>query len=71
MVLEIPEAIEEINGNLNTAPAILLLDLTQGILIRLDFCHNYFVGDFVDDYIQAISKLEYPHRKTNYHRFRV
>ena len=22
--------------------------LTQGILIRLDICHNYFVGDFVE-----------------------
>ena len=55
MVLEIPEAIEEINGNLNTAPAILLLDLTQGILIRLDVCHNYFVGDCLNVIIHEIS----------------
>jgi hypothetical protein len=43
------------------------LDLAEGILIRLDMCYNHQVGDAVDDYINALGKLEYPHRRTKYH----
>ncbi|MCW5887748.1 MAG: hypothetical protein KIT07_06455 [Anaerolineales bacterium] len=45
------------------------LDLAEGVLIRLDFCYNHQVGELVDDYIQAIGQLDYPHRRTKYHRY--
>ena len=35
------------------------LDAGQGVLERIDFCHDYDVGDYVDDYIEAISRLSY------------
>ena len=45
------------------------LDLAEGVLIRLDFCYNHQVGELVDDYIRAIGNLDYPHRRTKYHRY--
>jgi hypothetical protein len=45
-----------------------VLDLSQGILIRLDMCYNHQVGDTVDDYIKALGNLDYPHRRTKHHR---
>jgi hypothetical protein len=45
------------------------LDLSEGVLIRLDFCYNHQVGELVDDYIRAIGQLDYPHRRTKYHRY--
>lgn len=50
----------------NSAPK---LDLAEGVLIRLDFCYNHQVGDLVDDYVRAIGNLDYPHRRTKYHRY--
>jgi hypothetical protein len=47
------------------APA---LDLVEGVLIRLDMCFNHQVGDIVDDYIKAIGNLDYPRRRTKYHK---
>ena len=49
-------------------PIFPKLDIAEGILIRLDMCYNHQVGDAVDDYIKAIGNLEYPHRRTKYHR---
>jgi len=50
-------------------PHAPILDLAEGILIRLDMCYNHQVGEAVDDYIRAIGNLDYPHRRTKYHRY--
>ncbi|KAA3647119.1 MAG: hypothetical protein DWQ07_06380 [Chloroflexi bacterium] len=44
------------------------VDIADGELIRLDLCYNHQVGDMVADYINAIGKLDYPHRRTKHHR---
>lgn len=56
----------EILKLVNSAP---ILDLAEGVLIRLDFCYNHQVGELVDDYVRAIGNLDYPHRRTKYHRY--
>jgi hypothetical protein len=68
MLKSISDAITAVNSRLETVPNIPRLDLAEGILIRLDMCYNHQVGDAVDDYIRAIGNLEYPHRRTKYHR---
>jgi hypothetical protein len=50
-------------------PHVPHLDLGEGVLIRLDMCYNHQVGDMVSDYIKALGNLEYPHRRTKYHRY--
>ena len=44
------------------------IDLSQGVLIRLDMCYNHQVGDMVDDYIKALGYLDFPHRRTSNYR---
>jgi hypothetical protein len=56
------------NMYLAIVPHAPILDLAEGILIRLDMCYNHQVGDAVDDFIKAMGNLEYPHRRTKYHR---
>ena len=68
MITNIDEAIKLINSRLDGIPHLPKLDIAEGILIRLDMCYNHQVGDAVDDYIRAIGNLEYPHRRTKYHR---
>lgn len=68
MLGSLEEAIEKANKTLENLTHLPVLDLAQGVLIRLDMCYNHQVGDMVDDYINALGKLEYPHRRTKYHR---
>ncbi len=68
MITDIDETIKIINSRFDGIPHIPKLDLAEGILIRLDMCYNHQVGDTVEDYIRAIGNLEYPHRRTKYHR---
>jgi hypothetical protein len=68
MVLGVKSTIEMGNYLLRDIPHVPNLDLAEGILIRLDICYNYQVGDMVDDYIKALGYLDYPHRRTKYHR---
>jgi hypothetical protein len=68
MIPSIEETIKLCNVRLDGIPHIPKLDLAEGILIRLDMCYNHQVGDAVEDYIRAIGNLEYPHRRTKYHR---
>lgn len=68
MIASIDEAIKSGNARLDGIPHIPKLDLAEGILIRLDMCYNHQVGEAVEDYIRAIGNLEYPHRRTKYHR---
>ncbi len=68
MLESIEETIKIVNSKLEKVRDIPKLDIAEGILIRLDLCYNHQVGDAVDDYIRAIGNLEYPHRRTKYHR---
>jgi len=68
MLLSIPTAIKAGNKVLAEVPYAPILDLAEGVLIRLDMCYNHQVGDAVDDYIRAFGNLDYPRRRTKYHR---
>jgi len=52
----------------NSSLYIPEIDLSEGVLIRLDMCYNHQVGDLVDDYIKALGYLDYPHRRTSNYR---
>ena len=69
MLGSIDETIRMANIILPNVPHVPILDLSEGILIRLDMCYNHQVGDAVDDYIKALGNLDYPHRRTKHHRF--
>ncbi|MCB9109616.1 MAG: hypothetical protein H6634_00045 [Anaerolineales bacterium] len=69
MLGNIEEAIKIANERLAKVRDIPVLDLAEGILIRLDMCYNHQVGDAVDDYIKALGNLDYPHRRTKSHRY--
>ena len=49
-------------------PHAPILDLAEGVLIRLDMCFNHQVGEAVQDYIKAIANLDFPYRRTKYHK---
>jgi hypothetical protein len=68
MLESIEETIKLGNEKLAKVRDIPILDLAEGILIRLDMCYNHQVGDAVDDYIKALGNLDYPHRRTKGHR---
>lgn len=69
MIQSTDGAIKIANMALANIPHVPKLDLAEGILIRLDLCYNHQVGDSVNDYIIAIGNLDYPHRRTKYHRY--
>ena len=69
MLLSIDRSIEAANKKLASVPHAPILDLAEGVLIRLDMCYNHKVGETVDDYLKPLSNLDYPHRRTKYHRY--
>jgi len=69
MLLSIDRSIEAANKKLSNVLNAPILNLAEGILIRLDICYNHKVGEAVDDYIKAIANLEYPHRRTRHYLF--
>lgn len=69
MISSIDGAVKIANTQIANIPHIPKLDLAEGILIRLDMCYNHQVGEAVDDYINALGKLDFPHRRTKYHRY--
>jgi hypothetical protein len=69
MLLSIDRSIEVSNKKLSNIPHAPTLDLVKGVLLRLDMCYNHHVGEAVDDYIKALGNLDYPHRRTKYHRY--
>ncbi len=64
MILDLENAVELANKKLSSIPYAPQFNLWEGILIRLDVCFNHQVGNLVFDYKEALSHLEYPHRKT-------
>jgi 5'-3' exonuclease len=69
MLPSIDGTVKIANLMLADIPHLPHLDLSEGVLIRLDLCYNHQVGDMVSDYIKALGNLEYPHRRTKYHRY--
>ncbi len=69
MIGNIEEVVKVVNSRLGEIPYLPKLDIAEGVLIRLDMCYNYQVGEAVDDYITAIGNLDYPHRRTKYHKY--
>ena len=67
-ITNVESAIIQANTILENIPYTPELNLADGVLIRLDLCHNHQVGDAVDDFITAIGNLEFPHRRTKQHR---
>jgi len=66
MIGSIDGTIKLANMYLSMVPNAPILDLAEGILIRVDMCYNHQVGEAVDDYIRSLQYLDYPHRKTRY-----
>jgi hypothetical protein len=69
MIGSIDGTIKLANMYLATVPHAPILDLAEGILNRLHMCYNHFVGSAVDDLLNAIGYLDYPHRRTKYHKY--
>lgn len=67
-ITNVENAMIKANTILENVPFAPEVNIADGVLIRLDCCHNHQVGDAVDDFINAIGNLEYPHRRTKYHR---
>ena len=68
MLESIEDTIKIVNSQLAKVRDVPKLDIAEGVLIRLDMCYNHQVGDAVDDYINALGNLDYPHRRTKGHR---
>lgn len=69
MISSIDGAVKIANVMLDSIPNVPRIDIAEGVLIRLDMCFNHQVGEAVDDYIKALGNLDYPHRRTKYHRY--
>jgi len=58
----VEETIEPVNALLAQILMGTNIDIGSGVLERIDFYHDYLVGDLIAEYILAISQLSYPHR---------
>ncbi len=68
MLGNLDEAIVQVNLLLSGFEALPPLDISEGVLLRIDPCYNHQVGPLVPDYINAIGHLEFPHRRTKHHK---
>lgn len=68
MLESLDDAIERVNSLLADVEALPPLDISEGVLLRIDPCYNHQVGPLVPDYINAIGHLEYPRRRTKHHK---
>jgi len=64
MFFDIERAINTANNLISGIPALPKIDISQGVLSRLDIFYNHQVDKYATDYISFLSGLEYPHRKT-------
>lgn len=72
MLPNIEMAILFINAKLREYAGLSDVDVSKAIVTRIDFCVNYQVGEYVTDYIHALSSSSYPHRDKSifYNRWR-
>lgn len=66
MIANLPAAVAEADKLLETLHEVLppLPSIGGMSLSRLDVCYNYSVHELLPFYVQALSKLDYPHRTT-------
>jgi len=65
MIPDIPSAISASDSAIRLLPGLPDLgSIGHGEIVRLDACYNYQVGDDMQPYLQALSRLEYPRRQT-------
>jgi hypothetical protein len=68
MLRDLDEAIQRTQVLLSAIRELPPINLDEAVLIRVDPCYNHHVGQLVPDYINAIGRLNYPHRRTKYHQ---
>jgi len=61
---DIEEAIHRVNQFLGEQSWLPGLDFGLGFLWQVDLVYNHQVGEYVQDYVRALSKLDYPKRDT-------
>lgn len=66
MIIDIPAAVAEADKLIQALHKVLppLPSIGEMPLSRLDVCYNYHVDELLPYYVQALSKLDYPHRTT-------
>jgi hypothetical protein len=64
LLLDPISAIDVVNPILNACPLFPPIDLSKGIIGRIDYCYNHQVGLYVSEYINQLFKLHYPYRRT-------
>ena len=68
MINDLHEAVAAGNKHLQGVKFLPKIDLADANIYRIDFCCNHHIGDRMNDYLQAIAKLTYPHRETRTYR---
>ena len=63
-IRDIPWAVDRGNEEIAKVPGLEGIDIKEGRLTRLDLAYNHQVGKRLRDYIGALSRMKYPHRKT-------
>jgi hypothetical protein len=53
-----------LNETLDSIPGVPHLDISEGVLSRIDVFYNHQCDDLVPYYIKALQSLEYSHRRT-------
>lgn len=61
---DIEESIHQVNQFLGEKSWLPRLDFGSGFLWQVDLVYNHQVGEHVQDYVRALSKLDYPKRDT-------
>lgn len=61
---EIYEAASIVNDFISELSWMRPINVVDGILSRIDLTYDHHVGNFVQDYIGALMKADYPRRKT-------
>jgi len=59
-ITDLPEAIEILNDMFDQLLPDIQIDLGDGILEHIDIFYDHFVGEFVYEHLEAISKLYHP-----------
>ena len=56
-------AMQKLNELINTLPGLPEVDVTKGIIHRIDLCYDHVVGNCVGDYLLVLRDLDYSHRE--------
>jgi hypothetical protein len=67
-ILDFDETLELISRELLLVPPVPLINLSKGLIQRIDIFKNHQVDSLVPYYVDAISHLNYPQRDTIYYQ---